>query len=142
MLIHHKISIDASPEKVWETTLDVENWPNWTPTVEHIRKVSDEALVLGSEVWIKQPGQAESLWIVTSLDYGSSFSWTSTRQGMEFTGSHQILKEGDQSINILTLEAHGWAVRLFGFLLKPLFSKALKDENEGLKKYLEARSEY
>ena len=35
--INTKIRISSTPDKVWETLMDLENWPKWNPIVNNIQ---------------------------------------------------------------------------------------------------------
>ncbi|MDH3326617.1 MAG: hypothetical protein OEM38_07870 [Gammaproteobacteria bacterium] len=64
MRVKNRITIRAPRDLVWSVTQKVEDWPEWTPTIESIRRVSSESLSVGSEVWIQQPGLQELRWTV------------------------------------------------------------------------------
>lgn len=70
MRVENSIHIDASLEKVWAVTQDVESWPVWTPTVTSVRLVSEGGLRRGAIARIKQPLQPESEWHVTEFIAG------------------------------------------------------------------------
>lgn len=36
--VQDAIHINATPEVVWRVTVDVERWPEWTPTVTSVRR--------------------------------------------------------------------------------------------------------
>jgi hypothetical protein len=63
----YSVEIFAPQAVVWNTTLDVENWPAWTPTVEYIKRQSAGDMVPGNRVIIKQPGLPETEWRVSEV---------------------------------------------------------------------------
>ncbi|MBM3156681.1 MAG: hypothetical protein FJ004_05290 [Chloroflexi bacterium] len=42
--------IDASPEKTWSLLKNIEEWPQWVPSLKKVEKVSGEPLGKGSQV--------------------------------------------------------------------------------------------
>jgi Polyketide cyclase / dehydrase and lipid transport len=65
LLAESRIGIDCAADKVWQATIDVENWPIWTPTVTAAVRLDDGPFGPGSEARLTQPGQAETVWRVT-----------------------------------------------------------------------------
>jgi uncharacterized membrane protein len=134
MIVEHTTHIEAPPEVVWRVTADVERWPEWTPTVTSVKRVGEGPFGLGSVARIKQPGQAEADWAVTSFEPGRRFAWESQRMGMRMVGTHEISPEGQGTKNVLRVEANGALAVLLWPVLGLAMRRALKDENEGLKK--------
>jgi len=44
------IEIDAPPEKVWALVNDLEEWPQWIPSIKKIEKLSEGPLGAGSQI--------------------------------------------------------------------------------------------
>ena len=141
MNIEHSIKVDAPSQLVWDVTKNVEEWPVWAPNITSIEKVVPGPLTLGSEVLIKQPLQSKTKWEVISFNEGEGFSWKTSTPGLNMVATHTVSQMEGYTLNTLTLDASGYIISLFGFLLKPLFRKALSDENNGLKVYCEQLSE-
>ena len=59
--------IGASPSIVWKAREDVERWPQWTASVETVRRLDNGQFDVGSKVRIKQPSLPETEWRVTAL---------------------------------------------------------------------------
>ena len=59
MRIEDSIDIAAPVERVWELTMDVESWPQLTPTITSVKRLDHGPLAVGSAARIKQPAQAE-----------------------------------------------------------------------------------
>lgn len=140
MKVTKSIKICAPKALVWSVTEEVEKWREWTPTIENIRKVSNEKLTVDSEVWIKQPGLDELKWTIVNLVEGELLSWRSKVRGMEMIATHKLTEVDGCVENTLILEVPG----LMSFVLWPLLrgplAKALEQENSGLKSYCEKRS--
>ena len=133
MTAEHTTHIDAPPAEVWRVTLDVERWPEWTPTVTAARRLDDGPFRVGSRVRIKQPGQPEATWTVTDLVPGERFAWETARRGLRMRATHALTPDGTGTRNTLRVEADGILGTIFSPLLRPLVRLALVDENAGLK---------
>jgi carbon monoxide dehydrogenase subunit G len=133
MKVEHTIHIEASPDVVWSVTLDVEKWPEWTPTVTSVERVDNGPFGLGSGVRIKQPLQAEAEWVVSVFQAGRRFSWETRRAGLHMKATHEISSEGGGTTNVLRVEAAGLLARLLWPLLRLAVRRALAIENRGLK---------
>jgi uncharacterized protein YndB with AHSA1/START domain len=139
MLIENQIEIHASPDRVWQVTVDVESWPEWAPAMERIRREDTGDFKVGSTALIKQKQMPETRWTVTALEPGRRFSWTGRALGLDMTAMHQITP-GDNSVtSLLQIRMTGWVATLFGPILGPLVQQSLKEENQGLKRYCEVR---
>ena len=53
--------IAAPIERVWAATLDIERWPQWTPTVSRAKVLDPGPVAVGSKVRISQPTAARHL---------------------------------------------------------------------------------
>jgi carbon monoxide dehydrogenase subunit G len=133
MRVTDDIHINAAPDVVWAVTVDVERWPEWTPTVSSVRLVGEREFGLGSVARIGQPMQPESEWTVTEFSAGRRFAWTTRRTGIRMTGTHDMVAEGGGTRNVLAIDANGWLAVLLWPLLRWPMRKALADENRGLK---------
>jgi uncharacterized protein YndB with AHSA1/START domain len=133
MVIEHTIHIEASPETVWKVTVDVERWPQWSPTVISVQPVGGGPLRLGGEVRIRQPLQPAATWVVVALEERSRFTWETRRRGLRMIASHHIAPGGSGTTNVLRLEATGPIAVLLHPLLSLVFRRALAAENRGLR---------
>jgi uncharacterized membrane protein len=137
--------IDAPADVVWQLTLDVEQWPTLFPTVEHVQRLDDGSMRVGSTARIKQPGQSPAVWTVTELAPGSRFVWQARRPGMLMVATHEIVEEqGPDGVtacrNTLTLDLTGALGELVGRLLRSRLSAVLATENEGFRAAAERRT--
>ena len=85
-----RISIHAPASRVWQTLIDVERWPEWTPSVRKIERLDPTPLGLGGRVRIEQPKLAPAVWTVTDWRPEAAFTWVSRRPGIVVTAVHAI----------------------------------------------------
>lgn len=137
MRIEHSIDIAAPVERVWELTMDVESWPNLTPTITLIERLEPGPLTVGAMARIKQPGQRARIWTVTALEPNQRFSWATRVMGMKMTGGHYLAVTTGGTTNTLTLDVEGPLSPVLGRLLRRPFLKSIQAENEGFKRAAE-----
>ena len=139
MDLRDDLEIAAPASAVWALTVDVESWPEVTPTVTSVERLDDGPLAVGSRARVKQPRQRAAVWTVTQLDDGTLFEWSTRSMGMTMTGGHRIEPLGaDRCRNVLTLTATGPTATLLGWLLARPIRQAIATENAGIKRAAEA----
>ncbi|MHB2029109.1 MAG: SRPBCC family protein [Acidimicrobiales bacterium] len=132
-------NIKASPEVVWAVLTDVERWPEWTPSMTKVTRLTGGPFVEGSQVRIKQPRLRTMVWTVTELTPGRSFVWEAKGPGLTLVAGHHLANEEEGAVQVtLAIEHRG----LVGWLLAPLTSRLVERnvqiEAEGLKRQSEA----
>lgn len=137
MRVSHTIQIHAPLDRVWAVTLDLERWPDWTPTVTSVKRLDAGPVEVGSRVRMKQPLQPPSEWVVTRCDAGKVFAWETRRPGLRMVGTHEMRTAPPGTTNILHVDAHGPLAVLLWPLLLLAMRRALRDENLGLARYCE-----
>ena len=55
MQLEHSITIPAPQDVAWAVTVDVERWPEWTPTMQSVERLERGPFGVGSTAKIKQP---------------------------------------------------------------------------------------
>lgn len=137
MEFEYQVTIDAPPELVWSTLLDIEAWPSWNPSMTWILAVEPGPLEVGSEVHIKQPGSKAAAWTITKLEPGRSFSW-STSSGVIMEADHEIQPVPGGAEVTLRLTQTGRLAKLVGAVGGAAIRKAVRGEGDGLKAHCEA----
>jgi uncharacterized membrane protein len=136
--VENEIHIEAPPDVVWAVTEDVERWPEWTPTIDSVRRVDSGPFEVGSSARLRQPGMPEAVWIVTELVRGERFTWETHRRGLRMRATHELSAVEGGTRCLLRLELAG----PLGWLLAPIarrsVRRALEQENGGLKRRCEA----
>jgi uncharacterized membrane protein len=133
MRIEHSIEIAAPRARVWALTMDLERWPEITPTITHLERLDDAPLAVGSRVRIKQPGQGARIWTVTALDPQERFEWSARLMGTTMTATHQLSEAPGGTTNRLVIDIEGHLSALVGRLLRRPILGALRLENAGFK---------
>jgi uncharacterized membrane protein len=120
------VEIAAPPQVVWSVMEAIERWPEWTPSVKRIVRLTPGALGVGSRVRIHQPKLPPAFWRVTELEPGSHFTWVSVwvsrGPGIRVTAQHVIQATPTGSRVTLTIRYEG----LFG----PLLARFTRDIND------------
>jgi uncharacterized membrane protein len=137
MRVSHTIQIHAPLDRVWAVTLDLERWPDWTPTVTSVQRLDTGPVEVGSRVRMKQPLQPPSEWVVTRCEAGKVFAWETRRPGLRMVGTHEMRAARTGTTNILHVDAQGALAVLLWPLLLLAMGRALRDENLGLARYCE-----
>ncbi len=132
------VDVFAPRPRVWETLVNVERWPQWTPSVTSVMQLEDGPLALGSRAKIVQPKLIPTVWRVTELDEQAGvFVWQTGRPGVKVIAGHLVERTDNGSRVTLTLTYRGLLGPLMAYQLKELNWAYLTLEAQGLK----ARSE-
>jgi ribosome-associated toxin RatA of RatAB toxin-antitoxin module len=132
--ITHSIEIDASAERLWHLTTDIERWPSFFPTVTSVARIDAGPLRVGSSARIKQPGQPERVWTVTACDAPQRFVWETKGLGLAMRATHAIETLGKGRVsNTLTIEVDGPIGKLLGLVAGRTIQNVLATENEGFR---------
>ena len=140
MAIRDELLIAAPVERVWALTVDIERWPELTPTITSVERLDDGPLQVGSTARLVQPGQRPATWTVTRLEAPHAFEWSTTVLGVTMTGTHHLAAEGGGCRNVLGLELEGRGSGLLGRLVGRRIQSAIETENRGFQRAAEAAS--
>ncbi len=133
------MEIAAAPEVVWRVLSDVETWPEWTPSVRAIVRLDPGPLHVGQRVRISQPRVPTTVWRLTELVEGRSFSWRAGAPGARTTAHHTVEPFGAGTRATLRLGMHGPVGVLVGALMNGMNRRYLQLETDGLKRRGEAQ---
>jgi uncharacterized protein YndB with AHSA1/START domain len=128
------VDIDASPERIWDVMMDVEKWPEWTPSMTSLKRLDSGELREGSRVRIKQPKLAPATMTVTHLERDKTFTWETRAPGLVATATHTIIPRGSASAVVLKLVFDGLIGGILGRAMKNLNERYIAYEAAGLKK--------
>jgi uncharacterized protein YndB with AHSA1/START domain len=137
-MIEVRSRIDAPPEEIWRVLLDVERWPEWTPSITRLEKLDPGDLRTGQRVRIEQPKLPTMTWTVTALEPGRSFSWSTSRPGVTTVGTHEITVDDSGSEIRLQVDQHGVLAPLVHLLVGRRTHEYMEQEAQGLKQRSES----
>jgi uncharacterized membrane protein len=133
------ISIGAPPERVWAVMVDVERWPEWTPTMISVQRLDEGELRIGSRARVRQPKLPAAVWRVTSITPGRQFQWQAGNMLSKALAGHEIEPEGGAASRVtLWIDQAGLMLPLIALFYKGLTRRYIQSEIEGLKRRCEA----
>jgi uncharacterized membrane protein len=135
------MTIAAPADLVWQTMSTVEKWPEWTPTMDEIRRLDDGELRVGSTAEVRQPAQPVRTWTVTELTPGMSFTWVSRGAGLRLAADHVVRTGENGTVEaLLTFTLTGALGPLANLLAGKAVRRAVDTEAASLKKWCEEHS--
>ena len=135
--LQHTVTIAALPERVWAVVGDVERWPERIPTVDAVERLDDGPLAVGSRTRVQQPRLPATVWTVTELADGSSFTWDSSSRGVTVTAVHVVEPHPDGSRLTLALTVSGPLSRIGWLLSRSLTKRYVETEAASIKRAAE-----
>ena len=134
------VDIRATPQRVWAVLSDVEDWPEWTPSVRSVERLDGGPFAVGSRVRIRQPKLLPAVWRITSIEKGRAFTWVTASPGLSVTARHVVEATPDGSRVTLSIRFEGLLAPLVALLTHRLTNRYLGLEGAGLKRRGEERS--
>lgn len=127
------IDIAAPPERVWSVMSDFEKWPDWTASVQSIRRLDAGPLRVGGRVMIRQPKFPPAAWTLMEFEAGRHFICRSGLPGMWVIATHTIEPTATGSRVTLTLHYRGLLGKLLARMTREITRRYLSLEANGLK---------
>jgi uncharacterized membrane protein len=132
------VGIDADPEHVWNTLIDVERWPDWTASMRSVKRLDAGPFGADSRVRIEQPRLPPLTWQVTQFEPPVSFTWVSERGGVRTEAYHRLVQGPDGLTVQLGTTQTGPLAWLVGILYGRLTRRYIGMEAQGLKRFCES----
>jgi uncharacterized membrane protein len=139
MRLTHTAAVPAPIELVWRVYTDVERWPQWMESMDHVDLATSGAsiegipLQEGARVWISQPRLPSATWEVTELTPFRSWTWVSSSPGATSTATHELTATGDSATRVdTTLSITGPLGALVGRAIRSRAQRYLELEAAGL----------
>jgi uncharacterized membrane protein len=141
MQFDDEVVVNASIDEVWAIYSDVERWAEWTASIRSLRYVEGAALAVGSRVRIQQPKLSTTVWEVSAVDPGRSWTWVAKGPGVRTTASHTLEPVGLDATRVhQTLVQRGPIGAVLGRVYGRLTRAYLAMEAAGLRQRCEANA--
>lgn len=129
------VEIHATPARVWDTLMQVEDYPDWTTSMTKVVRLDPGPLQVGSRVRITQPRLGTMTWTVSALDAGRSFTWVTSRGGVRAEASHVIapLAEGRVRLELAVAQT-GPLAGVVSRLTRRITARYISLEAEGVRR--------
>jgi uncharacterized membrane protein len=137
MEIEAQVEIDRPPDVVWPVMVDIERWPDWTPSITAVERLDASLFGIGSRVRIRQPRLKTMVWQVSQFREGRLFVWDARSPGVFIVGSHEVKARAHGSTVILKIKQTGWLTPLVTLLFGNLTRRYVQMEAQGLKRRCE-----
>jgi uncharacterized protein YndB with AHSA1/START domain len=125
--------IPAVPSRVWAILVDVERWPEWTPSVTRVMRLEQGPLAVGSRARIHQPRLLPATWRIVELAEGRRFAWVTGGPGVRAVAEHSVEPIDRGSRVTLSVRFEGLLASLVARLTRDLNRRYLELEAAGLR---------
>lgn len=132
--------VDAPPARVWDVLADVASWPTWTASVTSVELLDEGPMRVGWRVRMAQPRLPTSVWTVTEVEVGRSFTWQARGPGRLTTATHRIEPAAQGSTVVLGVRQEGPVGLVVGRLARSLTERYMALEADGLARRAEGRA--
>jgi uncharacterized protein YndB with AHSA1/START domain len=140
MTYRASIDIDAPLERVWDVLMDVERWPDWSPTVTAVERLESGMFRPGSSARVKQPRLPEAIWRVTAMVPQKSFTWSTRSRGVTTVGRHILSGREEGGTRAGSEIDHTGPLSLLALVFFARLTKRYLDQEvQGLKQRCETR---
>lgn len=141
MRITHSVDIPAPIDLVWRVYTDVERWPQWMESMDHVDVMDGRPMTLGSDVWISQPRLPNATWHVTEFTPGRSWTWESKTPGATSIATHALSPIDDASTRVeMSLDMSGGLGAVAGRMIAKRARRYMEMEGAGLRAACAAQS--
>ena len=138
MYLEEHIDIAAPPARVWEATVDLARWPEWTPTVTTVELLDPPPVRPGHRARLTQPGNRPAVWTVTEVDPERSFRWEMRTFGMPVEAIHRMEPTATGTRVTLAIDVTGPTAPLLGRFVMRVSRQFVPQEAEALRRRCEA----
>lgn len=134
-----QIVIDRPCADVWKSLSALEKWPQWTPTMTSVRRLSGEGV--GAVYEVRQPGLPKSHLTISEWNEGHSFTWGATEKPSSMVAEHVLTEINENETEVkLTISMTGPMVALVWKLWGRKIRRFVDVEAQSLKSIVESRT--
>ena len=133
--MEHRVSatVGAPPAAVYQLFIDIERWPDLSPSTRSVRRLDSGPLRVGTVAIVKQPRLPSARWRVTELEPDRSFVWETRAGGVTTVGDHRVEPDGSGSKITITLRTHGPLAGVVDLLVSGVARRHVAMELEGFR---------
>ena len=130
------VEITATPEKTWALVNNIEEWPNWIPSLKKIEKITEGPLGVGSQVLVvaKSLITVNLLMTITEFVAGRRVVMEGGVLGVKMTRYYELEPVGQ---NKAKLTAGGEVSGLLAFLVRRGGQRLSEEIVQALKRKVE-----
>jgi uncharacterized protein YndB with AHSA1/START domain len=130
--------IDAPTQAVWETAIDVEEWPRWASYMKNLGRQDNGPFALGRRIRVVPKGMPGSVWTVTEFDPPRSYTWTTQlAPGLGLVAGHVLEPKDQGTTATFSLATSGPLGAVLSPLLSIVFRRNTRLATDGLKRHCE-----
>jgi uncharacterized protein YndB with AHSA1/START domain len=132
-----RVIIQATPAAIWHVLADIERWPTWTPTVQHVQPLTPDGLRLGARYRVTQPKLRPAIYEVTELAPHKVFTWIQKAPGATLIADHRLTGDASSTEVELSFTTEGVLGALLGTMYAKRIAEYVKTEARSLKAHCE-----
>ena len=132
-----RVIIQATPAAVWRVLADVERWPTWTPTVEHVQPLTPDGLRIGARYRITQPKLRPAVYEVTECSPHKAFTWVQKAAGATMIADHRLIGDDSSTEVELSFSTEGVLGAILGGMYAKRIAEYVKTEARSLRLHCE-----
>lgn len=126
-------TVGAPPAAVYRLFIDVERWPQLSPSTRSVRRLDSGSIRVGSEAILKQPRLPSARWRVTELEPDRAFVWETRSGGVTTVGDHRVEPDGSGSKITIILRTRGPLAAVVDLLVRGVAGRHVAMELEGFR---------
>ena len=132
-----RVIIQATPDAVWRVLADVERWPTWTPTVEHVQPLTPDGLRIGARYRITQPKLRPAIYEVTECAPHKALTWVQKAAGATMIADHRLIGDNASTEVELSFATEGLMGAILGSMYAKRIAEYVKTEARSLRLHCE-----
>ena len=136
MSIEQSITINSSPEAIFEIYKDVSSWAAWDPDIEAVGLEGD--FISGTKGWLKPVGAPKTATVMVEVDEPRRFVVESKLPMCTMRFEHDLSSSGEQTIATHRVIFTGLLAPVFLRLVGSKISAGIDGTMKGLKAFAEA----